>query len=71
MIKATNTCDVCGRDSIENYATGACDVISVCGNKIIEGKEECDDGNLINLDGCNSECIKEVRSSQCLFSNCK
>ena len=28
----------------------------ICGNKIIEITEECDDGNLINGDGCNSKC---------------
>ncbi|MFH1801373.1 MAG: DUF4215 domain-containing protein [archaeon] len=31
----------------------------ICGNGIKEGNEECDDGNLINGDGCSSTCKKE------------
>lgn len=27
-----------------------------CGNGIIEGDEQCDDGNLVNGDGCDSQC---------------
>ncbi|MEF2175577.1 MAG: LamG-like jellyroll fold domain-containing protein [Candidatus Absconditabacteria bacterium] len=30
----------------------------VCGNGVKEGIEECDDGNLINYDGCSSTCVK-------------
>jgi cysteine-rich repeat protein len=29
---------------------------AVCGNGILETGEQCDDGNVINLDGCNSTC---------------
>ena len=28
----------------------------ICGNGIIEDREECDDGNLLDGDGCNSAC---------------
>ncbi len=35
----------------------------VCGNKVMEGTEQCDDGNLTNGDGCNSACQKEVIGS--------
>ena len=28
----------------------------ICGNSIIEGDEECDDGNKQAKDGCSSEC---------------
>lgn len=31
-----------------------------CGNGIIEGTEECDDGNTTNGDGCSAQCKKEV-----------
>lgn len=31
-------------------------IVSVCGNNVIEGDEECDDGNIIDGDGCSSEC---------------
>lgn len=33
-----------------------------CGNGILEGTEECDDGNTINGDGCSAQCKKEVPS---------
>ena len=33
---------------------------SVCGNGALEPGEECDDGNLINGDGCNSNCSVEA-----------
>ena len=32
---------------------------SVCGNGKIEGREQCDDGNTNDNDGCSSTCIKE------------
>ena len=31
----------------------------ICGNGVIEGSEECDDGNLMNKDGCNQICMLE------------
>ena len=31
-------------------------VIAVCGNAIVEGSEECDDGNIDECDGCSSLC---------------
>lgn len=33
---------------------------SVCGNGITESGEQCDDGNLVNGDGCSSNCQTEV-----------
>lgn len=33
--------------------------VSVCGNGILEGIEECDDGNTIDGDGCNDTCWLE------------
>lgn len=42
----------------------------VCGNGIVEGTEECDDGNLISGDGCSSTCQIEpgiCRECQCTF----
>ncbi|MFA7707718.1 MAG: DUF4215 domain-containing protein, partial [Candidatus Pacearchaeota archaeon] len=39
---------------------GDCLPAPVCGNAIKEGTEECDDGNLINNDGCDSSCNLEI-----------
>lgn len=33
-----------------------------CGNGIVEGTEQCDDGNTANNDGCSSVCINEVNN---------
>jgi len=35
----------------------------LCGDNIIEGNEECDDGNLDPLDGCSAACTDENRDS--------
>ncbi len=33
---------------------------AICGNGIIEAEEQCDDSNLVDGDGCNSVCLKEL-----------
>ncbi len=33
---------------------------SICGDGVIEGAEECDDGNIFDGDGCNSNCQYET-----------
>lgn len=30
-----------------------------CGNSVIDGAEQCDDGNLVSGDGCSSDCLME------------
>lgn len=42
--------------------TGTADAGShaVCGNRIQEAEEQCDDGNTRDGDGCSSECLKEI-----------
>lgn len=37
---------------------GTC-VAAVCGNAVIEGAEECDDGDMLSGDGCSSGCTVE------------
>ncbi len=37
-------------------------ILGVCGDSKINPGEECDDGNLINGDGCNSTCKIEISS---------
>ena len=42
-------------DSID--VQGDCGPPPVCGDNTVEGSEECDDGNLVNNDGCTSTCL--------------
>jgi len=55
-----------------NLSSGNCNnQVSVCGNGIVEIGEQCDDGNLINLDGCSSTCTIENQCPyQCNPHNC-
>ncbi|MDA0376018.1 MAG: DUF4215 domain-containing protein [bacterium] len=34
--------------------------VASCGNGTKEGSEECDDGNIVNGDGCSSTCLTEI-----------
>lgn len=48
-------------DGANNGATATscslyCVLPAVCGNGVLEGNEQCDDGNSINTDGCTSDC---------------
>src|SRR3989339_598112 len=54
--------NACISTTCSNGCNGSCDglkICPVCGNGIIESPEKCDDGNLINLDGCSDSCTKE------------
>ena len=42
---------------------------SMCPNMIIEGLEECDDGNAMNGDGCSSACLIEPPLPNLIFGN--
>ena len=48
-----------GRDGGAGDAGPQGDGGVLCGNGVLDGKEECDDGNSRSLDGCSSACIKE------------
>lgn len=51
------TCDGnCGWDSWSDCTGGT----QICGNGILEGTEECDDGNSSNHDACTNSCIANV-----------
>lgn len=39
--------------------TSTVTVVPTCGNGIVEGTEQCDDGNTVDGDGCSSACQKE------------
>ena len=45
-----------------NITGGEGGKISICGNGVLEGNEKCDDGNLVNGDGCSSTCTIETLS---------
>ena len=36
-----------------------------CGNGMVEGLEECDDGNLVDDDGCTADCEIEIGIGTC------
>jgi cysteine-rich repeat protein len=38
--------------------------LGTCGNDVVEKFEQCDDGNLSNVDGCSSLCQKEGEEFQ-------
>ena len=42
------------------------DCAATCGNRKVEGTEQCDDGNLVSGDGCSADCKKESTVDQCL-----
>ncbi len=54
--QTTTGTDNCG-SSCSKVGT-ACPV-PVCGNRVVESPETCDDGNTVSGDGCNSSCQKE------------
>ncbi len=42
---------------------------SVCGNTIVEGDEDCDDGNTAPGDCCSALCAFEAPGSSCVDAN--
>ncbi len=51
-------CTRCVSSAFFDSVTTTC-FIPVCGNGIREPSEECDDGNMLNNDGCSSKCTIE------------
>lgn len=65
-LEAADDTDNCANDFVEGLPdarnnAGQIGVIppAVCPNSIVEGLEECDDGNATNGDGCSSTCTIE------------
>ena len=56
-----------------SYDTSSCTSNPPCGNNQIDPGEECDDGNTISGDGCDSTCHTEITATKdCINSNyCK
>ncbi len=40
-------------------STGVIAASGLCGNSVVDAGEQCDDGNLVDLDGCDSSCLLE------------
>ena len=69
--ETTKTCpteNVCGNDICETGETPTSCAIdceeephidSVCGDDTLDDDEQCDDGNIVNGDGCSSTCLRE------------
>ncbi|MEZ4468779.1 MAG: hypothetical protein R3F43_31215 [bacterium] len=56
--------EVCNR--VDDDCDGQTDeggVCAGCGNGVVDAGEECDDGNLIDGDGCSAQCAREVKWS--------
>jgi cysteine-rich repeat protein len=56
---------------VTNVGTGlvaSCDeyvYVGRCGDGLVNGTEECDDGNGTNNDGCSTTCIDESATGVC------
>jgi cysteine-rich repeat protein len=66
ILEASDDTDNCATDFLASVPTprnnaGAAGTIpaNTCPNMVIEGLEECDDGNANNGDGCSSACLLE------------
>ncbi len=62
VCKSLNEADDLSRDCEafdDGQANGSCPFGGRCGNGILEGAEECDDGNTFKGDGCSDICVVE------------
>src|SRR5262249_15430546 len=53
---------VCSAANVAGTCTGGICLASNCGNNVVEPGEECDDGNHMSHDGCDSNC--QIETSQ-------
>ena len=60
--------DTCVYDCVD----GSCvdEPEPICGNNVVEDLEECDDGNVIDGDGCSSLCLIEEEPECCTNDDC-
>jgi cysteine-rich repeat protein len=66
-----NNCteDVCQGGACQNNPIPGCGA-PICGNGVIEVGETCDDGNMVNGDGCSSTCQTEGGGACAIDSQC-
>ncbi len=74
-LEAADDTDNCANDFLaqmptprNNAGTAGTIPVNTCPNMIIEGLEECDDGNMTNGDGCSSACLIEVALPNLIFA---
>lgn len=60
---ADNDVDLIDTAAFQKMFTGQ--ILPVCGNGDLEIGEECDDGNILNADGCSFECRIEIENDYC------
>jgi cysteine-rich repeat protein len=54
----------CNDEEDSNSCPGDCPILTVCGDDTQDAGEECDDGNNLNGDGCDSNCVVEYCGDQ-------
>uniref|UniRef100_A0A7S0F111 LNR domain-containing protein n=1 Tax=Hanusia phi TaxID=3032 RepID=A0A7S0F111_9CRYP len=52
-------CNETNPETARTYCRAGCELITVCGDRMVRGPEECDDGNTRSGDGCSSNCTRE------------
>lgn len=66
-------CDASGTVAVVDDTPKTCILTNThvpeCGDGVLEGDEECDDGNLIDGDSCSSVCALETSISGCKYSD--
>ncbi|MFH1358968.1 MAG: DUF4215 domain-containing protein [archaeon] len=62
---STDAVQLCGKSQETNNP--------ICGNNILDTGEECDDGNVVNGDGCSNKCKIEtdININICKWKNCE
>ncbi|OGJ84823.1 hypothetical protein A2529_00680 [Candidatus Peribacteria bacterium RIFOXYD2_FULL_58_15] len=45
--------------------------LGYCGDTVVQASEQCDDGNTVNGDGCNANCLKEIVIAPAVCGNGK
>ena len=48
-----------------NVVTDTCSENNACGNSVVDSAEGCDDGNILNGDGCDANCLIEAGLGVC------
>lgn len=65
------TCDVgsANSDNVPNSCRTDCH-LPFCGDGVIDNREECDDGNIIDGDGCTARCALEGKGEVTTLARC-